>query len=142
MATKSQLKKNYEPTTFQRAILKLSLKEFREKTNICEIVENGYRKAAEEKKVPFAEINTELMSRYTKHFHDRLYKVHAWHKSDLKYLKWKTAATRSRKSPTKTVATASTSRIASTGNVGGHVGNGKKRKSSEMQVIASQLEFV
>lgn len=120
---------DYVETDFQKAIRKLTFIEFRDKTNICEIVENGYRNAASEKNVPFTEIGADEMDRYTKHFFHRLYKVHAWHKSALKDLKWKSDVAPS-PAPSDSCERAANQKIDA------HRANEKKRKHSD-QVMST-----
>lgn len=134
MASKIPSKKDYVETDFQKAIRKLTFKEFCNKTNIFEIVKDGYRKVAAKKNIHFAVISAEQLNDYSKHFYDRLYKVHAWQRSDLNNLKWKTTVAHS---PVQVVAEPKLAgKVAAIADTVGHIKNRRpKLELVEKQVI-------
>lgn len=113
MASHGRSKKVYLETEFQKAIRSLSFEEFCGKTNIYEIVQDGYRKAGEEKKIPIAGMSAAQFNQYAKHYYERLHKLHLWHKSGLKNLKWKLAAAQSEILPVISAAQPKVSEVAS-----------------------------
>lgn len=110
MASKARSKIVYVETEFQKAIRRLSFEEFCDKTNIHEIVQDGYRKAAEEKNLPLAVMTAAQLMQYAKHYYDRLHKLHRWHKSSLKNLEWKSAVSQSEILPAQVSEAASSTR--------------------------------
>lgn len=71
-----------EPTEFQLEVLALTLQEFRERTNICQIV----REEAFEKKQ--LRLNDEKVDHFTEHYYKKLHHVHKWDACGLKDLKF------------------------------------------------------
>lgn len=144
MASKIPSKRDYVETDFQKAIRKLTFKEFCDKTNIFEIVENGYRRVAAKKNMHFAVISAKQLNEYSKHFYDRLYKVHAWQRSDLKNLKWKSTVVHS---PAQVVG--EPKRAGKNAAIAGTVGHMKTRcprlelvEKQVMYLLETFIEFV
>lgn len=71
-----------EPTEFQLEVLALTLQEFRERTNICQIV----RAEAFEKKQ--LRLSDEKVDHFTEHYYKKLRHVHKWDVCGLKDLKF------------------------------------------------------
>lgn len=113
MASRARAKKVYVESVFQKAIRRLTFEEFCDKTNIHGIVQDGYRKAAEEKNLPIAVMSGTQMNQYAKHYYDRLHKLHLWHKSGLKNLKWRPVVSQSEILPAISDAASKVSEVTS-----------------------------
>lgn len=117
-------------TEFQKAVCKLTFEEFVDRTNIREIVENGFQKAALERNIRNARISAEQLKKYMKHYYDRRHKTLRWQSSELSKLKWKSAAVKSESAQNEAIAQSTTSEVDAIGDTVGPVEGRQRPKSS------------
>lgn len=123
----------YVETEFQKAVCKLTFEEFVDRTNIREIVENGFQKAALERNICNAAISAEQLKEYMKHYYDRRHKTRRWQSSELKNLKWKSAAVKSESAQSTVIAQSTISDA--NGDTVEPVEGRQRRKSVERQSV-------